>query len=65
MDIAKEYVVNTKEKYYETYEEWTKNGKIDINELLFRYLPGNTTMDEMGAIANSIYDSIEGFWANK
>lgn len=41
---------------------WDEEGKQAINELLFRFLPGNTTINEVERLACDIHARIEEMW---
>ena len=49
----------------ETYEAWLAEGKIEINNLVWRFLPGNTSLDDADMIAVKIYEMIDGWWEFK
>ena len=44
------------------HQNWLDNGKEEINKLLYQFLPGNTTLDEMESVATNIYDIIDNLW---
>lgn len=64
--------MNTKEAEYviskqscdndEVFEYWRENGKREINDLLWKYLPDNTTIKEADDIAVKIFEMIDGWW---
>ena len=58
-----EYIVDYEKN--EAYENWLKSGKDEINKLLYEFLPGNTTIDEMETVACSIHNTISGWWEHK
>ena len=53
---------NISDKVYET---WMAEGKIEINNLVWKFLPGNTTLDDADMISTKIYDMIDGWWEFK
>lgn len=47
------------------HASFLEDGKRSINQLLFDYLPGNTTLDEVNQIACDIYAKIDAVWTRQ
>lgn len=60
-----EYVSEDGAKNEEVFEYWRENGKREINDLLWKYLPDNTTIKEADDIAVKIFEMIDGWWEHK
>lgn len=60
-----EYISESNVQNDETFEYWRENGKQEINELLWKFLPNNTTLKEADDIALKIFEMIDGWWEFK
>lgn len=60
---------DSKEKKAQEYEKFLSERAVhlkpEINSLLFAWLPGQTTLDEMDMIAVRLYEEIMAMWRNK
>ena len=49
----------------EAYKAWLSDGKLEINSLLWKFLPGKTSLDNSETVAIKIYEIIDEQWNKK
>lgn len=59
---TEEFMQEEAEEFERKKEDVLDSLKLEINEMLFRNLPGTTTLTEMEAIACAMFDAIRDVW---
>lgn len=60
-----EEAIESNDRQEKAREYFLDSGKPEINNLVWQFLPGNTTLDEAEQIAAKIYYMIEEEWNKK